>query len=159
MPRFWVMLTRCGGAESRYRKPSRSVEGDAESVFRPLAADTWASEYSGKKLGATVVGWRRDDSVQTCQKGAVAVGVKAGEGLTCGVHQQEKERPVRLVTQRQRVAHRHSRSTRRRTTLAQLRPLLFVYTLSTDQFIAFYTAEDGRIVPWQCTASSCDWGG
>jgi hypothetical protein len=78
--RSWGLLTRCGGAESRYRKPRRSFEGTVESVFRPLAAGSRASEGGVNLRRATVVGWRKNDSVQTCQKGAAAVVLDAGEG-------------------------------------------------------------------------------
>ena len=75
-----VLLRQYRGAKSRYRRPSQSVEGDAESVFRPLAAGSQASAGGVNVRRATVVGWRKNDSVQTCQKGAAAVVFVAGEG-------------------------------------------------------------------------------
>lgn len=78
--RSWGLLTSCGGAESRYRKPRRLFEGEVESVFRPLAAGSQASAGGVNVRRATVVGWRKNDSVQTCQKGAAAVVFVAGEG-------------------------------------------------------------------------------
>jgi hypothetical protein len=89
----WGLLTRWGGARAALSQASsRVVEGDAESVFRPLAAESWASDSGGKRLGASAVGWRENASVETCQKGA-AVSVSRQAKVEINVHS-ARERSV-----------------------------------------------------------------
>jgi hypothetical protein len=68
MLRFCVLWTQRRSADSRYRGPGSSVEGDAESVFRPLPAGTWASECSGTESGAAGGFWQKNDGIQTCTR-------------------------------------------------------------------------------------------
>jgi hypothetical protein len=72
--RLWLLLIAKRGADSRSRWPSQSVEGDAESVFRPLPADTWASEGGGERRWDAVMESRKNDSARTCQRSAASVG-------------------------------------------------------------------------------------
>src|SRR5689334_18203021 len=53
--RFCVQRTRRRGAETRYRTPGRVIEGDAESVFRPVGGGSGASGCGFGGLGETVV--------------------------------------------------------------------------------------------------------
>jgi hypothetical protein len=69
-----VLWTRCGGAATRYRRRGCVVvEGDAQSVRRPLSGFTRASASGGQEQVAAGRHWGKRGSVQTCQKRTAAM--------------------------------------------------------------------------------------
>lgn len=83
----------CGHPGAMQAGLGRSVRGDPQSVFRPLPADSRASECGDERLAGAEMHGGKNGSVQPCQKDAVAVWVEAGEGLRWPVEELSRDGP------------------------------------------------------------------